>query len=97
MALGTLRYGVDFELEDRANDILKRSREGVTALSERNHWLTEYQLKERQEREVYTMKGCPEPHIKQGMYRRAHNPLINKRPVSGVPEDDGGHLGNLWH
>lgn len=80
--MGGVRMGTDYELEAQANEILRKSREGVTKLSEKKDYLTEEQLNLRQEREVPNGHGFPEAHIIRGLYRREYNPLFGKRPTS---------------
>lgn len=72
--------GVKPDLEDRANAMLRESRRGVTALSEKQDYLTEEQLSLRQRREVLNCNGSPDPSIRQGLYRRAYSAAANSRP-----------------
>ena len=72
--------GTNYELEAIANEILRKSRIGVTKLSEKKDYLTEEQLMLRQRREVSNGHGFPESHIVSGQYNRAYNPLAGKRP-----------------
>ena len=78
--LSNLYQGINAELEDPANAILREGRKGVTALSEKKDYLTEEQLNLRQAREVLNANGFPDPSIRQGLYRRAYSPLAGHRP-----------------
>lgn len=86
--LNSIYQGVNSELEERANAILRESRRGVTALSEKKDYFTEEQLSLRQSREVGNVNGFPDPSIRQGHYRRAFNPRANSRPGSRRPCDE---------
>lgn len=79
--LGSAACGVDFDLEEQANAILREGRRGVTALSAKKDYLTEEQLMLRQNREVFNVNGVPDCHIMSGLYRRAYNPLAGNRPT----------------
>lgn len=83
--LGTVRSGLDYELEDQATALLVRDRKdlkakGFTKLSDMHDWLTDHQLANRLSHEVYTTLGMPDPSIRAGMFGRAHNPLFGTRP-----------------
>ena len=78
--LNNLYNGINTELEEQANAILREGRRGVTALSEKKDYLTEEQLSLRQAREVLNSNGFPDPSIRQGLYRRSYNPMSNVRP-----------------
>ena len=86
--LDNLYTGTNSELEEQANAILREGRKGVTALSEKKDYLTEEQLNLRQSREVLNSNGFPDPSIRQGLYRRAYNPLANVRPRRHAPDQD---------
>lgn len=77
---GSIPSGVNFELENQANEILRKGRAGVTRLEDKKFYLTEEQLKLRQDREVYNSNGVPDVHLVSGLYRRAFNPTA----VSGA-------------
>ena len=85
--LNSLHTGVNPELEEQANAILREGRRGVTALSEKKDYLTEEQMNLRHAREVLNSNGVPDPSIRQGLYRRAYNPAANQRP-GRRPSDD---------
>ncbi len=88
MPKNTVKCGVDWALEDVANQILRDSRKGVTKLSEKKHWLTEEQESLRRSREVYNQFGVPDGRLMSGLYRRAHNPLAGHRPTGIRNSDD---------
>lgn len=85
--LDGLYSGINSDLEEQANAILREGRRGVTALSEKKDYLTEEQLSLRQAREVLNCNGFPDPSIRQGLYRRAYSPLSGARPCR-TPRDD---------
>lgn len=85
--LDDLYSGINANLEEQANAILREGRRGVTALSEKKDYLTEEQLSLRQAREVLNSNGFPDPSIRQGLYRRAYSPLAGSRP-GRRPHDD---------
>ena len=58
--MSEVKSGINFELEKEANEWLRRSRQGVTALSEKKDFLTEEQMKLRLDHEVYNINGFPE-------------------------------------
>lgn len=78
--LDDLYSGVNQELEEQANAILREGRRGVTALSEKKDYLTAEQLHLRQSREILNSNGFPDPAICQGLYRRSYNPNAGSRP-----------------
>lgn len=85
--LNDLYSGINSDLEEQANAILREGRRGITALSEKKDYLTEEQLNLRQAREVLNSNGFPDPSIRQGLYRRAYSPLAGSRP-GRRPHDD---------
>jgi len=85
--LDDLYTGVNSNLEEQANAILREGRQGVTALSEKKDYLTEEQLSLRQAREVLNSNGFPDPSIRSGLYRRVYSPLAGTRP-GRRPSDD---------
>lgn len=85
--LDDLYSGINAELEEQANAILREGRRGVTALSEKKDYLTEEQLNLRQAREVLNSNGFPDPSIRQGLYRRVYSPMAGSRP-GRRPHDD---------
>ena len=85
--LDSIHTGINSELEEQANAILREGRRGITALSEKKDYLTEEQLNLRQAREVLNCNGTPDPSIRQGLYRRAYSPGAHARP-GRRPSDD---------
>lgn len=85
--LRALYSGVNLDLEEKANAILREGRKGVTALSEKKDYLTNEQMKLRQDREVLNGNGFPDPSIHQGLYRRSYSPMIGSRPCRVANED----------
>lgn len=71
--------GTDLILEEEADRILAKGREGITKLSEKKDYLSPGQLERRRWREVYNKNGFPEPHLFSGQFNRAYNPLLNKK------------------
>ena len=78
--LNDLYSGINSELEEQANAILREGRRGITALSEKKDYLTEEQMNLRQAREVLNSNGFPDPSIRQGLYRRVYSPMAGSRP-----------------
>ena len=77
-----LRDGVDYAVEEKADDYLKGNK-GI----ERN-WLTKEQLALRVAKEVYCEQGFPDSGVVAGLYRRAYNPLSGQRPTNGSRNSD---------
>lgn len=69
-------------LEGEATEILiaDRALHGK-AISAKQDWFTEEQWELRRNREVYSDHPI-DPLVESGLYRRAYNPLIRKRPTS---------------
>lgn len=84
----TPKSGIDWRLEEEANEILRESRKDVTKLSEKKYWLTEEQLNLRQSREVYNQFGVPDASLVSGLYRRAYNPHAGHRPSKSRNSDE---------
>lgn len=85
--LDNLYSGVKLDLEEMANAILRKGREGITALSEKKDYLTDEQLALRQQREVLNTNGFPDPSIKQGLYRRSYSASFGCRPSRVQPDE----------
>ena len=85
-----LRSGADFNLEEAANQLLAKSREGITALSDKRDYLTHDQLMLRAQREVLVTDGIPDESYYRGMFRRVFSPTFGKRPrgVKNYDSDD---------
>lgn len=75
-----LKSGEDFALEEQAAALLAASRQGVTALSEKRDWLTDDQLRLRYQREIPNHTGVCDESIMSGLFKRAHNGELGKRP-----------------
>ncbi len=84
----TLRSGVDYTLEEAADQMLAESRRGVTSMSAKTDYLSKEQLALRQSKEVMNRQGVSESAFMSGMYRRAFNPLFGKRPKGNKTSDD---------
>jgi hypothetical protein len=83
-----LRCGEDFSVEEEANRWLARSREGITALSEKRDWLSYDQLQLRRSREVFNRNGIADEELVSGLFRRAYNPMANSRPSRRGHQDE---------
>ena len=70
--------GVDPYLEEQADRILAEDRKRRKAGAE-DDYLSPGQLESRQYREVYNKNGVPESHLYNGIFRRAYNPMMNKK------------------
>jgi hypothetical protein len=75
-----LKSGDDYKLEEEAAAWLAKSREGVTALSEKRDYLTYDQLQLRAQREILNQNGVPDESLMSGLFRRAFNPNAHCRP-----------------
>ena len=84
----SLRCGIDIELEDQADAILREYRKGITALSEMQDFLSRDQYGRRLSYEVYSVTGSLYDSFKPGLFIRAHNPLLGKRPKRPEHPDD---------
>lgn len=87
-SLGRVICGVDYQLEQQANDLLRESRRGVTALSAKKDYFTEEQMANRLQHEVYNANGVPDSHIMSGLFRRSYNPLAGLRPTGLRPSEE---------
>lgn len=81
-----LRDGIDYVVEEQADDLLTASRKDNKRISDRD-WLTKEQLALRIQKEVYNENGFPDSSLVSGMYRRAYSPLAGRRP-NGRKSDD---------
>lgn len=83
-----LRCGADEELDEVATDILLNDRYPKGRIPGRGPgevkldyaWLSPDQLKTRADREVLNALGVVGEYRQSGLYRRAYNPLLNRRP-----------------
>lgn len=84
-----LKSGEDRSLEEEAARYLAKSREGVTALSDKRDYLTHDQWVLRSQREIPNGRGVADESLYTGLFRRAYNPLAGQRPRS-PKTDEGG-------
>lgn len=71
--MSQLHYGTHAPLEEAANELIRRSLEGVTSMSAKSDILTPWKETDRRRREVYTEAGVPDGSLRRGMYHRAWN------------------------
>jgi hypothetical protein len=71
--MGQLHSGIHPQLEDAATELLRKSLEGVTSMSEKSDILTPWKEMDRRRREVYMAEGVPDAALRRGMYHRAWN------------------------
>ncbi len=83
-----LRSGEDHACEELAAALLAKSREGVTALSEKRDFLTSDQLKLREQKEILNSTGTCDESLVSGLFRRAYNPLSVSRPTRRARSED---------
>lgn len=102
-----MRYGVNLDLEEEANSLLRTSMRGVRAAD--HDILTPWKEKDRRRHEIYVKSGTPDPSVRSGMFYRALNvkyPELNSRDgvARGRPADGNigyrpvpicGYLGSL--
>jgi hypothetical protein len=77
-----LRHGTCRELEDQADELIRRSLEGVTSRAEKSDILTPWKQQDRWDHEVYTGSGVADPAVRLGMFNRTWNgkyPHLNSR------------------
>jgi hypothetical protein len=68
-----VHIGLHAQLEEAANELIRRSLEGVTSMSEKSDILTPWKEMDRRRREVYNVEGKPDGSLRRGMYHRAWN------------------------
>lgn len=83
-----LKSGMDYSLEEMANRLLAESRKGITALRDKQDYLTHDQLMLRSQREVLVTDGIPDEAYHRGMFRRVFSPTFGKRPTGGTHHHD---------
>lgn len=77
--------GTDWELEDEADRILADYRRAHPIISEEEYLvLSKGQMDRRAQKEILNKQSYPEAHLYSGLYRRAYNPNMRKRPHSGT-------------
>lgn len=97
--MGQVRSGLHQQLDDAATELIRKSLEGVTSMSEKSDVLTPWKETDRRRREVYTADGVPDGALRRGMYHRAWNPTrphLNSR-VSSLPADLLGGAAPHFH
>ncbi len=75
-----MRDGVDYSLEEKADQYLADGRRGEDRETDPRDWLTREQLALRRAKETYSPNGMPDSRLVRGIYRRAFNPLAGQRP-----------------
>ena len=80
MAEERVRSGVDWEKEAQADYILARGRDGITKHSLKKNYLSPSQLERRKEKEVLLPSGTPDRDLRPGLFKRAYNPQLGKKP-----------------
>ena len=81
--MGTLKSGIDWELEEQADRLLADQRRSTTTKhTEMRDYLSVGQLERRMAREIYTSTGFPEESLYRGITKRAYYP-----PRDGAPRD----------
>lgn len=83
----SLTPGVNWKLEDAADELLAEGRRGVTSMAAKTDYLSREQLALRQSKEVYNCQGVPDSSLVSGLYRRAYNPLAGERPKHKKSDD----------
>lgn len=78
-----VRSGVDYRLEAEANRLLANGRREQPSrrIRDRTDYLSPGQLARRQSREVLNRNGVADSRIMRGMFKRAYNPALGKKPV----------------
>lgn len=78
-------YGVAWELEEEADRILADYRREHPIISEEEYLvLSKGQMDRRAQKEILNKQSFPEAHLYSGLYKRAYNPQMGKRPRSGT-------------
>lgn len=83
----SLTPGVNWKLEDAADELLAEGRRGVTSMAAKTDYLSREQLTLRQSKEVFNTNGVPDSSLVAGLYRRAYNPLSGQRPKHRKSDD----------
>lgn len=71
--MSRIRYGVNVELEEAADELIKQSFQDTPDPEAKALILTKYMLDNRLKREVYTNDGVPDGAIRRGSFHRALN------------------------
>lgn len=84
-SLANKAYGIDWDLEEEADRILADYRRENPIISEEEYLvLSKGQMERRAQKEILNKQSYPEAHLYSGLYRRAYNPHMGKRPRSGT-------------
>jgi len=86
--MARMRYGVNRQLEDQADEILRLSLKSAKTHSEKKDVLTPWKAQDRISREVYVASGTPDPAIRRGVFGRVYNPVhrhLNSREGIAPP------------
>lgn len=79
--------GIDWDLEEEADRLLADYRRDHPIISEEEYLvLSKGQMDRRSQKEILNKQAFPEAHLFSGLYRRAYNPNIGKRPRSGTTD-----------
>lgn len=79
--------GIAWDLEEEADRILADYRRKHPILSQEEYLvLSKGQMDRRSQKEILNKQSFPEAHLYSGLYRRAYNPNIGKRPRSGTTD-----------
>lgn len=84
----SLRAGVDWKLEAKADELLASHRATQTTAAEKTEILSEAQLTLRLDREVYNSFGTADGQLFSGIYGREFNPEFGQRPSRHRRLDD---------
>lgn len=68
------RAGVNVDLEEVADELLRQSLVGVTSHEAKRDVLTPWKKRDRLRREVFNSTGVADPSVRRGMYHRSANP-----------------------
>ena len=79
--------GTSWELEEEADRLLANYRREHPIISEEEYLvLSKGQMDRRSQKEILNKQSHPEAYLYSGLYRRAYNPNIGKRPRSGTTD-----------
>lgn len=79
--------GVAWDLEEEADRLLADYRREHPIISEEEYLvLSKGQMDRRSNKEILNKQSFPEAYLYSGLYRRAYNPQIGKRPRSGTTD-----------
>lgn len=79
--------GTSWELEEEADRLLANYRREHPIISEEEYLvLSKGQMDRRSQKEILNKQSFPEAHLYSGLYKRAYNPNLGKRPRSGTTD-----------